>query len=296
MGKLLRIFDAAELLGVTGQTLRNWADSGVVKFRKIGHIHYIDESTVKALQGTAKDAEDAYNRLVAQKEAYEHERHIISEDRYTRQQERRYKNLCVEGSIRSQFFGVIIRLLVYCGDLTERDGAVLEDRLKGKSLEDISSRHGITRERCRQIAEKAIRRAGSLIKLKEKLEERQQMLSDIAALKQEVTYLRSQLEHQATPAITPDEHLFKLLSTNIRDCGLSVRTTNCLVYGDRYSVSAYQTLGDVCRSTITDLLKLRNFGRKSLLELEEYLESNGLSFGMDVDSILRGRVDTILSK
>ena len=71
-------------------------------------------------------------------------------------------------------------------------------------------------------------------------------------------------------------HIRKLLKQRLVDMELSVRALNCLRSAD------IETLGDLVAVHKSDLLKLRNFGRKSLTELEEFVKSRGLEFGMNV--------------
>lgn len=68
----------------------------------------------------------------------------------------------------------------------------------------------------------------------------------------------------------------QLLKTKMIDLDLSVRALNCLKAAD------VETLGQLCSFNRNDLLKFRNFGKKSLNELDEKLESLHLSFGMDL--------------
>ena len=68
----------------------------------------------------------------------------------------------------------------------------------------------------------------------------------------------------------------QLLKTKMVDLDLSVRALNCLKAAD------VETLGQLCAFNRNDLLKFRNFGKKSLNELDEKLESLKLSFGMDL--------------
>jgi DNA-directed RNA polymerase subunit alpha len=68
----------------------------------------------------------------------------------------------------------------------------------------------------------------------------------------------------------------KVLKTPLTDLDLSVRAFNCL------KAAEVKTLGDLVSYNIADLLKFRNFGKKSLSELEELVAEKGLSFGMDV--------------
>jgi len=71
-------------------------------------------------------------------------------------------------------------------------------------------------------------------------------------------------------------HMRQLLKTKLVDMDLSVRALNCLKAAD------IDTLGDLVAFNKNDLLKFRNFGKKSLTELEELVEGKGLQFGMNV--------------
>lgn len=71
-------------------------------------------------------------------------------------------------------------------------------------------------------------------------------------------------------------HMRQLLKTNLVDLDLSVRALNCLKAAD------IESLGDLVQYDKNDMLKFRNFGKKSLTELEELVESKGLHFGMNV--------------
>ncbi len=71
-------------------------------------------------------------------------------------------------------------------------------------------------------------------------------------------------------------HMRQLLKTKLTDLDLSVRALNCLKAAD------VETLGQLAGYHRHDLLKFRNFGKKSLTELDEKLESLNLSFGMDI--------------
>jgi DNA-directed RNA polymerase subunit alpha len=81
-----------------------------------------------------------------------------------------------------------------------------------------------------------------------------------------------------------EEHvrIASLLRTRVDDLELSVRSSNCL------RMANIHTLADLVRNKETDMLKYKNFGRKSLVELNEVLTGLGLSFGMNVDDYLDG--------
>ena len=71
-------------------------------------------------------------------------------------------------------------------------------------------------------------------------------------------------------------HMRQLLKTKLIDMDLSVRALNCL------KAAEVDTLGDLVSYNKNDLMKFRNFGKKSLTELEELVVLKGLSFGMDL--------------
>ena len=84
---------------------------------------------------------------------------------------------------------------------------------------------------------------------------------------------------EKTPTEELDEntlHMRQLLNTKLVDLDLSVRALNCLKAAD------VETLGDLVSYNKADLLKFRNFGKKSLTELEELVASKQLTFGMNL--------------
>ena len=71
-------------------------------------------------------------------------------------------------------------------------------------------------------------------------------------------------------------HMRKLLKTALHDMDLSVRAYNCLKAAD------VRTLGDLVSLEISDMMKFRNFGKKSLAELEQLVADKNMTFGMDL--------------
>ncbi len=77
----------------------------------------------------------------------------------------------------------------------------------------------------------------------------------------------------------------RLLKMSVDELELSVRSHNCLMAAN------IKTIGDLVRRDEQEMLKFRNFGRKSLTELSKILEEKGLYFGMDVEKYLKGEID-----
>ena len=81
------------------------------------------------------------------------------------------------------------------------------------------------------------------------------------------------------------ERIKRILLTNVDDLELSVRSHNCL------KAANIKNLADLVRKDESEMLRFRNFGRKSLAELMEIVENLGLEFGMDVDKYLKDEVE-----
>ena len=101
-----------------------------------------------------------------------------------------------------------------------------------------------------------------------------------------------QLEEEPEPVVEEQEvdeevkRIRELLAQPVDELDLSVRSHNCL------KAASIKTIGDLVRREEDEMLKFRNFGRKSLQELVEVLEERGLHFGMDVEEYLEEQKTT----
>lgn len=117
------------------------------------------------------------------------------------------------------------------------------------------------------------------------------------ALTQAAKILRDHIQYFINLEVEPEEEkpapkkdseterIRKLLLTKVDDLELSVRANNCL------KAANIKTIADLVRRDEEELLRFRNFGRKSLAELGEIIENMGLEFGMDVDKYLKENND-----
>lgn len=85
---------------------------------------------------------------------------------------------------------------------------------------------------------------------------------------------------------TEFERVRKILLTSVDDLELSVRSHNCL------KAANIKNLAELVRRDESEMLRFRNFGRKSLAELMEIVENLGLEFGMDVDKYLKEEAES----
>jgi DNA-directed RNA polymerase subunit alpha len=95
-----------------------------------------------------------------------------------------------------------------------------------------------------------------------------------------------QLDEEPEPVVEEQEvdeevkRIRDLLAQPVDELDLSVRSHNCL------KAASIKNIGDLVRREESEMLKFRNFGRKSLQELVEVLDERGLHFGMDVEEYL----------
>lgn len=88
--------------------------------------------------------------------------------------------------------------------------------------------------------------------------------------------LESQAKEETKEVDEEVLHMRKILKTELVDLDLSVRALNCLKAAD------IRSLADLVSYDVADMLKFRNFGKKSLTEIQELVKSKGLSFGMNL--------------
>jgi len=102
------------------------------------------------------------------------------------------------------------------------------------------------------------------------------MIQHLVLFSDESILLDTQVKTKTAEVDENTLHMRKVLKTSLADLDLSVRAYNCL------KAAEIRTLGELVSYNIEDLLKFRNFGKKSLTELEEFVREKGLSFGMDI--------------
>jgi len=308
---MILLSEASRRIGVSTQTLKNWYERGIINIKKMGRAYYVDADLIEQIGDIASDVEKTRLELEQLKADYSKEmfeleqlRKGLLEERNDLNDRRRYLNLCVNSSIRNKFFQTVVSILECNGSLKQKECDVLRLCLEGQSLEAIAFSYGLSRERIRQIVDKAIRKSRELQDLQDIFDVIHKQRSDNDALKSVVRDLRGKIRVQdevdrlaaeksleeKRKQIIENDKICKLLNTKIVDCQISVRSLNCLKSVD------VETIGDLCRLKKTDFLKIRNAGKKSLIELDDFLIDHGLEWGTDVDKVFKERVDAILSQ
>lgn len=303
--KIMQRAEAAKRLGVNRQTITNWAEKGIIHLKTINNVQYVSKEEVIQIATFVCDYTYSQKLLQREIDALKQDRKNMRLSRMDAIANRRYLRLCDKYGITREFYKAIVNMLYEVGDLKEAEANVLLQVLNNRSYKEIAEECGVTRERVRQIAGKAVRKSQEIKNLAEKIEHIKQLETDNTSLRiankalmEEVETLRElkdvKVEEKPTITLPPDPFL-DFLSTKVVDIqGLSVRAKNIMFAACDRNDDA--TIADVCRFSKTDILKVRNCGKKSLQEIVDYLEKHNTSLGMNVDEIMKKRTEYLLNK
>jgi len=295
--------DAAEILRTDPQTVSNWIEKGVLRGKMIGRIQMVDGNTIEALFDTLKDLDES-KKIIGRLQQENYEK--ACELRKTRDEW--LLDLAMVNGLEkpTKLLRMITSMIDSVSDdiMADRERNILKYYLDGSEFEAIGDEYGLTRERVRQIIEKAMRKLGSLepygdvLNRCSELENENLMLK--ATLKRqeaELDALRGKKDEAEDSTLSEqDRQVLELLNTRLVDMNLTVRALNCLKAAD------LETFADLVKCQKTDLLKFRNFGRKSLGELDDLLENESertgvrFSFGMDVSPFYERYTKSLINK
>lgn len=281
--------EAATILGVTTQTVSNLAKRGALAHSFDGKRHYYSRDEVLALVPkveTVRNTEAAIaeiehelasrcTELATELELSEARRDFINRIADT-SSFYRYHRL-VEATYRA-----VEATAMLGSKLTSLEREVLEQVLNFRPIGEIAMRYGLTKERIRQILERALRRmehyafdvGENFRRLRDGLgttkEEVAKLSKDILALEKENAALKHEI--QLIPSNLFERR--RILATKIEDLDLTVRLKNCC---RRVNIV---TVSDLVSKRRNDLMKIRNFGARCMREVDDFVRDNNLWFGM----------------
>ena len=295
MAQIIQVAEAAKRLGVSRQTLMNWSSDGIIDVRNIAGSNkslWVDWEALEKLAPIMTDIEKARLALEKQreemKEEYKRNSACLTEVRNNITGIERLGRL----STKMDFYESIPHIMYELGLINGREMNVVLSIIYGNTLEAIAEQHGLTRQRILQIYAKALRKSKEIGKFKDDVLSLETTREELERAKSTILYLNRELASykrledmenktmdEKVTALAETDNMIKLLTTRLVDCELSVRALNCLKCID------VDTIGDLVQLNKTDLLKLRNFGRKTMYELDDFLESLNLCWGTDVKAI-----------
>lgn len=294
--------EAARWFGVEEQTISNWIKNGILTGRKIGRLVFVDKETVTCHSDTLQELKQTEERL---------QRKLLGAKEREESLDKRIEDIAkAETSVPTampqwmvkELFRAIINTAGY-DVLTSPEWQVLSDINDGLSISQTCDKNWISRE----VAMKRIKSAFSKIQAMKsfsevrkeckELQKNNQILENMVEfLNKELKVARDTIEaneakreaielsYQNLPPIYQGEdgiaRLREVLTWKIFDTTLSTRIINALL-------PEIRTIGDIVIHEKRFFEGYRNLGKKSINDLEEFLELQDLSFGMDIELISR---------
>lgn len=293
MARLLSRDEAALLLDVTPQTISNWVEKGVLKGHFVDRLLKIDKASIEKYFDTLSDLAFIEKRIFAAKRDLQLAEKELEKNLDDTRSAIHLLGKGVPAHLLNEIFSAIIEA---SGDdvLKEREKTILTMLLEGKDVEFVAEEYGLTRSRIMQIVSQAVRKLATVKMFSELRREYKQLVFDNANFQNVIEALQNRIKKLErinnidTAPVSEYDYLLgdkggtftAMMNTPVYDLNISVRSLNCLKGAD------VDTLYDLVKCNKTDLMKFRNFGKKSLTELEDLLESLHLHFGMDVDAII----------
>ena len=292
MKRLLTRSEVAEMLGCTPQTISNYVNDGVFKAHKAvkdgRQVLFIDSSTVLAILDDVKALEESRVKLVEkQKQLANLKNEIEREWNDLTRMHKLFKQ--AKGGINETISRRILSSYVVFAQsvLTPHQYDVMQEFLDGVDIHKLASDYGVTHEAIRILLLSASRKLahvegyGKLREENKQLKEENEILTRTNdLLNRENEKLRSNIpQDKLIEAYEDNEErirIAKLLCNRLVDYDLSVRTLNVLRSARIYSVA------DLVQLNKTDLLRIRNCGRKSFTELNDLVCALNLEWGMDI--------------
>ncbi len=293
MARLISRDEAAMLLDVTPQTISNWVEKGILKGHFVDRQLKIDKATIEKYFDTLSDLVFIEKRVFAAKRDLQLAENELKKNLDDTRSATHLLGKGVPAYLINEIFSAVLEA---SGDdvLKEREKTILTMLLEGKDVEFVAEEYGLTRSRIMQIVSHAVRKLATVKTFSELRREYKQLVFDntnfqnvIEALQNRIKKLE-RINNIDTAPVSEYDYLLgdkggtftAMMNTPVYDLDISVRSLNCLKGAD------VDTLYDLVKCNKTDLMKFRNFGKKSLTELEDLLESLHLHFGMDVDAII----------
>ena len=306
MARMITRQEAADLLNTSAQTISNWVKKGVLnahncRCRDGRNTLLIDRQSIEYFFDTLGDLASMEKHIISQKKTLSEESSAL---------DRKVSDIKKASYLfASGIPAYLLRDIFYCvsevaGDtlLCDREFAFLKALMTGKTISDLSEEYGITRTRVIQVVSKSIHKISTMKswpechrEYKTLLEQNSQLTVLLQSQQNRIKQLESALYirnipdggESAVPGYSKQE-LAEVLSRKLVDENLSVRCLNALKGSD------IETVCQLVSCQKTDLLKHRNFGKKSLREIEDFLSRFHLSLGMDTNELIDSVVESFL--
>ena len=279
---------AAEILGVSRQTISNYIKEGILGSYVGEHgILYVNSEDIEKYAKKYKMIA-ANEKMIDEKlKEVEYRKRAINVE-LTELRDRATANGKLAANAVGMLFGVINTMshLGVLPNLTYRESNLLKDIINGMTYDELSIKYGVSATRIRQIAEKTCNKLtyNENIVIAE-LSTNRTLQYEVERLKKVIKslqvsfdeYRRAKGDKPVSSAVLPP----LILGKDINDCNLPVRILNALRWCEVY------TVGDLLRKFHCkhDLYKIRNLGNKSTSAIIDFIEENNLDFKENGESV-----------
>nr|DAG60887.1 MAG TPA: DNA-directed RNA polymerase subunit alpha [Caudoviricetes sp.] len=259
--------DAAAYLGVDPQTITNWVNKGLLG-------GYNDKSS-KRFWVNADDVKkysEKYKMLSVSEDLLDREqKELLASGRKVnaKMQMLMHDALNVSSFSYDKIGGSLCTLLELTSQGGMREKKIMQAFFNGDRISNIAEELELSRERVRQIVVKAIRKFNYAIK------ELADLKQENNSLKEEIKNVKMQLIMQEGEEEQSEDVPPSVFSIRLVNCNLPVRVLNVTKAAD------IDTIGDLVQYSKFEMVKFRNFGKKSLMQLDEFIHEMGLEWGMD---------------
>ena len=308
--KLIPIREAEQKTGMSRQTLTNWLDSGLLPGMRTSRSIWISSEAIERLSHTTVNTVSLREEVEKLDEQFKSQKVELEEKTATMNARIREMNSALEDcNVPAAKRDIVDRMLKIFGErLNCREKFIMERLMKGENVQDVSFALGLTEKRLWQIFNHGMYRldeSTSILAENERLKkENERLTNEHAVMKDAYVHVReknmeleSKLQahyilhdnvepYNSSQLSEEEKELVLTLKKKLIDYHLSARTMSGMKRAD------IETIGDLVSHNKMDLLKIRDFGKKSLLELDDLVDSLNLTFGMDVQKYLIREADS----
>lgn len=304
--KLISLTEAAAILGVHRQTISNYIDRGILKLsssqlHKGSSKYLVYQNDVFKLLGSEKynlsqlhkDIEILKEELERARKEYKEKIKLYSKEITTSDEYKGLLNLLHLDLQRWVHYWFEVGETLH----EQRNLSIIKEYIAGSDLTKLSIQYGLSREAVRNIIWKGTR------SVRKKVRQIPELYKSLKDLHKKIYYLDK--ENESLKRINCKLKKFFMIDGNeekfrdneireddmtldLMDCDLSVRAMNCL------KAAEVRTLGDLSKLTQMEIMKFRNFGKKSLNEIVELLESRGYEWKKNsLPSVVKLKVNNL---
>lgn len=264
--------EAANICGVTKVTIQNLVRSKAVDYIKKGQIYMVSKSDIEKYREKINKiykAEKTIDDILAERENF-----IMRAENARNEAEDALKEIGIYPR-RVNAMKEVLRwfLNIYKCHMTENEMYIISNFVEGRSITEIADDMGVSRQLGHTRYFNMVRNIMRIKRRDEEFEkENKELKKKVALLEKKIIEIKSDKDIE--------DEVSKLINQKLKDECVSVRLYNCC------KVLNINTIGELAQCSRSEILKLRNMGRKTIVEIENLLDKYNLTLGMNIKDIV----------